>query len=669
MTIGNAELGWNGRERRKAAFSRRIIGLPRAVKRLIALGIDAMLCALSVYLAFYLRLGVWVDPRGAPFNPIMASIAIALPIFVSFGLYRAIFRYAGWNAILTIARAVALYSIPFFLIYTVIGIYGVPRTVGILQPILLFLVIASSRLLARAYLGEAYQSLWRSTEIPKVLIYGAGSAGRALASAIRSGGEMRLAGFVDDDPSLWKFTIDGIHVFKPADLAAVANNRGVTDILLAMPSASRARRAEIVARLRELNLHVRTLPGIMAMASGAVSIKDLRDLEIEDLLGREQVPPDERLLRRNIEGKVVLVSGAGGSIGSELCRQIATAKPAKLLLLEFSEYNLYAIHQELLRVVQPNTLDHSAIVPLLGSVTDERRVEEVLSIWQPQTIFHAAAYKHVPVVEHNAVDGVHNNVLGTLILAQTAQKHACSSFVLISTDKAVRPTNMMGASKRIAEMILQALQAAGSETTFSAVRFGNVLGSSGSVVPLFRGQIAAGGPITITHPNITRYFMTIPEASQLVLQAGAMADGGEVFVLDMGEPVRIMDLARNIVELSGLTVRDADRPDGEIEIKVIGLRPGEKLYEELLIGDDPLPTEHERILRSHEGLLPWGELVPLLEELRAAIAAGDALKVRRVCCLLVPEYVPNSPLVDWVSCARPETSVAPVLEKSSEAVS
>jgi FlaA1/EpsC-like NDP-sugar epimerase len=392
----------------------------------------------------------------------------------------------------------------------------------------------------------------------------------------------------------------------------------------------------------------------MAMASGAVSIKDLRDLEIEDLLGREQVPPDERLLRRNIQGRVVLVSGAGGSIGSELCRQIAAAKPAKLLLLELSEYNLYAIHQELTRTVGPEVLDPGAIIPLLGSVTDERRVSEILSVWRPQTIFHAAAYKHVPLVEYNTVDGVRNNVIGTLTLARAAQEYDCLSFVLISTDKAVRPTNIMGASKRIAEMILQALQAEGSSTTFSSVRFGNVLGSSGSVVPLFRGQITAGGPITITHPDITRYFMTIPEASQLVLQAGAMAAGGEVFLLDMGEPVKIMDLARNIVELSGLAVRDENRPDGDIEIKVVGLRPGEKLYEELLIGDDPLPTEHPRIMRSHETLLPWIDINPLLEELRTAIDAGDALTIRKIGRLLVPEYAPNSPLVDCVSCAKIE---------------
>jgi FlaA1/EpsC-like NDP-sugar epimerase len=634
-------------------LSRRITELPRTLKRLIALGVDASLCALSVYLAFYLRLGVWVDPRGAPFNPTMASIAIALPIFVSFGLYRAIFRYAGWSAILTVARAIALYAIPFCIIYTVVGLYGIPRTIGILQPILLFLLVGSSRLLARAYLGETYQMLWRANDVPRVLVYGAGSAGRALANALRSGPEMKLFGFIDDDSSLWKFTINGTPVFNPAELPSVVKRRGITDILLAIPSATRARRAEIVRELRALDLHVRTLPGVMDMARGAVSIKELRDIEIQDVLGRAPVPPDDALLSRNIEGKIVLVTGAGGSIGSELCRQIAAARPARLLLVDSSEYNLYAIHQDLLRPGAQLPLEKKAIVPLLGSVADEKRMSEVLATWQPETIFHAAAYKHVPLVEHNMLEGIRNNVFGTLRIATLAEQANCRNFVLISTDKAVRPTNIMGATKRVSELLLQALHDRGSATTFSAVRFGNVLGSSGSVVPLFRRQIAAGGPLTITHKEITRYFMTIPEAAQLVIQAGAMSRGGDIFLLDMGQPIKIIDLARNIIELSGLTVRDQDRPDGDIEIRVVGLRPGEKLYEELLIDDHAAESEHPRIMRSQESFSPWAPLCAQLDRLSQAIEAQDAIAAQIAIRAIVPEYQPNSPIVDWVTCARP----------------
>jgi FlaA1/EpsC-like NDP-sugar epimerase len=650
----------------------RILALPRAIKRLLALGIDAVICAATVYAAFYLRLGYWVDVRVAPFTPILASVAIGLPIFVSFGLYRAIFRHAGWAAILTIARAVGLYAIPFILIYTVIGIQSVPRTVGIIQPLLLFLCIAASRIFVRAYLGETYQALWRSSDIPRVLIYGAGSSGRQLANAIRGGHEMHLVGFVDDDPGLWGATINGIHVYNPATLDRVARSREVSDILLAIPSATRARRGEIVAKLRELNLHVRTLPSLLDMARGAISVSDLRELDIQDLLGRPPVPPDRELMLRNIKGRTILVTGAGGSIGSELCRQIVKSGPAKLLLVDTSEYALYAIHNELTRASESIALAPDCIVPILGSVIDERRMREVLFTWRPATIFHAAAYKHVPLVEHNPLEGVRNNVLGTLVMAQLAERHGCRNFVLISTDKAVRPTNVMGTTKRISEMILQALHSRGSNTVYSAVRFGNVLGSSGSVVPLFRQQVAAGGPITITHPDITRFFMTIPEASQLVLQAGAMAEGGDVFLLDMGEPVKIVDLARNIIELSGLTVQDENNPDGDIEIRVVGLRPGEKLFEELLIGDHAQPSEHPRILRSHESYLPWPELQAHLDELDHAIAHGDVLDMRNVIGTIVPEYTPNSPIVDHVACARengPPVERAVNPERRSAAVS
>ena len=629
-----------------------ILAFPRPVKRLIALGMDAVLCSVTVYLAFYLRLGVLVNPFYGPPHPTMGAIAIALPIFVSMGLYRAIFRHAGSDAIMAVARAVALYSVPYILIYTVIGVSGVPRTIGLIQPILLFLFVSSSRLLARAYLGQTYAALWDGSKQPRVLIYGAGRAGRQLASAIRASGEMRLIGMVDDDPDLWKSTINGISVYSPDQLESVAKSRKITDILLAVPSATRKRRGEIVDRLRSLNLHVRTLPGLADMARGSVSVGDLRDLEIDDLLGRSQVPPDPRLIHHNITGKVVLVTGAGGSIGSELCRQILRGKPTKLVLFEQSEYNLYAIHRELVALCRLIGFDEQNIVPVLGSVCDERRVDDVMQCYRPQSIFHAAAYKHVPLVEHNAIEGIRNNTFGTFVMADAAERHGTADFVLISTDKAVRPTNVMGTTKRLSEMVLQALHDRGSATSFSMVRFGNVLGSSGSVVPLFREQLAAGGPITVTDAEMTRYFMTIPEAAQLVLQAGAMARGGDVFLLDMGDPVRIVDLARNMIVLSGLQVKDEANPSGDIEIHFVGLRPGEKLYEELLIGDQPLPTEHPRIMRSHEDFLPWAELRAGLDRLAAAIGTGDAAHARALIMELVPEFAPSSPLVDWVGTAR-----------------
>lgn len=631
-----------------------VLGIPRFAKRIVALSLDALFCVLSVILAFYLRLGDWSLIDRSVIMPTIVSAAIALPIFVTFGLYRAIFRYAGWSAVMTIARAVAVYAVPFSVIYTLVGYGGVPRTVGLIQPILLFLFVGSSRTFASTILGESYRDIFKSSDVPRVMIYGAGSAGRQLASAIKASNEMRVAAFVDDDPALWHRTIDGLPVVPPSGIEKIVGRHLVTDMLLAIPSASRARRGEIVSQMRELNLHVQTLPGMLDMARGNVRISDLRELDIEDLLGRQPVAPDKALLQGSIEGRVVLVTGAGGSIGSELCRQIVQQRPSALLIVDISEFNLYTIHQELESGSEVSHYDREVLVPLIASVTDSRRMEEIIATWQPDIILHAAAYKHVPLVEHNVIEGVRNNVFGTYTLATIARRHKVSNFVLISTDKAVRPTNVMGASKRLAELVLQALQAEGGPTRFSMVRFGNVLGSSGSVVPLFRRQVAEGGPITITHAEITRYFMTIPEAAQLVLHAGAMAYGGDVFVLDMGEPVKIIDLARNIVELSGLTVRDAANPNGDIQIETVGLRPGEKLYEELLIGDDPEPTEHPRILRANERFIDWQRLKVMLDDLADTIRCGDAKRARLLLGKVVLEYRPNSALVDWVSCARDE---------------
>lgn len=632
-----------------------VLALPRPAKRFIALSVDLGLCVLTVWLAFYLRLGEFISftgtsewAQGATWASV-ASVGIALPIFIVSGLYRAIFRYSGWPALLAVARAVGVYGLLYAAVFTAVGVDGVPRTVGIIQPILLLLFVGASRALARVWLGEEYQCILKRASRPKVLIYGAGTAGRQLAAAMAHSHEMQVVGFLDDDDRLHGHVLNGLPVYDPADLDNLATTCNISDVLLAMPSLSRRRRNEILNQIRSARVAVRTLPSVTDLAQGKVSISDLRELDIDDLLGREPVAPNHILLAKNIVGKVVLVTGAGGSIGSELCRQILAVSPTKLLLVEQSEFALYAIHQELEQKLASQTAPQPPVlVPLLASVQDGDRMREIMSTWHPDTVYHAAAYKHVPLVEHNPAEGIKNNVLGTLRTAQAAMEAGVRDFVLISTDKAVRPTNVMGASKRLAEMALQALAATQTGTTFSMVRFGNVLGSSGSVVPRFRQQIRDGGPITLTHQEVTRYFMTIPEAAQLVIQAGAMAKGGDVFVLDMGQPVKIMDLARRMVELSGLTVKDEQNPEGDIEIAVIGLRPGEKLYEELLIGDNPKPTLHPRIMKAHEEFIPWAELEAKLNALEIALNVNDVGVIRLMMQQLVAGYTPCDDIVDWV---------------------
>jgi FlaA1/EpsC-like NDP-sugar epimerase len=622
-----------------------ILGLPRAAKRIVALSIDASLCVVAVWLAYYLRLGEFVALTGNALLAIGASIAIALPIFIVSGLYRAIFRYSGWPALVTVARAVAIYGLLYAALFTAVGFPEVPRTVGIIQPILLLLLVGASRSFARLWLGDQYQNILRKVSRPKVLIYGAGSSGRQLAAAMANSHEMQVIGFLDDDSVVHGRVLNGQRIYRPSDLVNLVTTLHVTTVLLAIPNIGRKRRNEILSQIRDVHVSVRTLPSVMDLAQGRVSVSDLRELDIDDLLGREPVAPDEVLLAKTVRDKVVLVTGAGGSIGSELCRQILPLKPTKLLLVEQSEFGLYTIHQELEeRLIDIDT----TLVPLLASVQDEDRMSEIMATWKPDTVYHAAAYKHVPLVEHNPVEGIENNVFGTLRVAQVAAAYGVEDFVLISTDKAVRPTNIMGASKRLSEMALQAIAATHPVTKFSMVRFGNVLDSSGSVVPKFRQQIREGTAITLTHPEITRYFMTIPEAAQLVIQAGAMAQGGDVFVLDMGQSVKIMDLARRMIELSGLTVRDELNPDGDVPIEITGLRPGEKLFEELLIGDNPLQTSHPRIMRAQDEFVSWPVLENKLKELSAALETRDVQNIRSLLAQLVPDYTPSEGVVDWV---------------------
>lgn len=622
-----------------------VLALPRAAKRFVALSVDLGLCVLTVWLAYYLRLGQFVALSGNALWAIGASIGIALPIFIVSGLYRAIFRYSGWPALLAVARAVSIYSLLYASIFTAIGLTGVPRTIGIIQPILLLLFVGASRALARVWLGDQYLSILKHASRPKVLIYGAGSTGRQLAAAMANSHEMQVAGFLDDDDRLHGHVLNGQPIYNPADLGNLVTTLNINDLVLAMPSLSRHRRNEILSQIRNAHVAVRTLPSVTDMAQGKVSISDLRELDVDDLLGRESVTPNHILLAKNIVGKVVLVTGAGGSIGSELCRQILNVGPEKLLLIEQSEFALNAIHQEL---EEKLTMRETVLVPLLASVQDDERMREIMSTWHPDTIYHTAAYKHVPLVEHNPAEGIKNNVLGTLRAAQAASENGVADFVLISTDKAGRPTNIMGASKRLAEIVLQALAAINPGSKFTMVRFGNVLGSSNSVVPKLRQQIRDGGSITLPHPETTRYFMTIPEAAQLVIQAGAMTRSGNVFVLDMGQPVKLMDLARRMIELSGLTVKDEQNPDGDIAIESTGLRSGEKLHEELSIGDNPKPTSHPRIIQTPEEFIAWTDLEPKLNALEIALNVNDVSVIRLMMQQLVPNYVPNEEIVDWV---------------------
>ncbi len=649
-------------------LSRRLLALPRTVKRTLVVSSDAVLCALTVFLAFGLQLDGWPQWSGGLLVAVAVSLVFALPIFGLLGLYRAIFRYAGWAALLAVLQAVALYGALYIAVFTLVGVPGVPRSVGLAQPLLLLLGVGGSRIVARTWLGGYYRGRRRMAGLPRVLIYGAGAAGRQLATVLNHSHEMVPIAFVDADPTLIGNTINSLLVCAPDDLSHVVKQFDISDVLLAIPSVSRDRRNEIINSLRALSVRVRTLPGLVDLAQGRVQAADLRDLDIEDLLGRDPVAPNQILLNRNVRGKVVMVTGAGGSIGSELCRQIIALAPRTLLLVDASEFALYSVHQELQAKVEQEIV----LVPLLASVQDARRMDEIIGTWRPHTVYHTAAYKHVPLVEHNPVEGLRNNVLGTLTASRVAAAHGVANFVLISTDKAVRPTNVMGASKRLAEMVLQSMAAeriGSSErgTCFSMVRFGNVLGSSGSVVPLFRDQIQQGGPITLTHEEITRYFMTIPEAAQLVIQSGAMASGGEVFLLEMGEPVRIIDLARRMVELSGLTVRDETNSDGDVEIIVTGLRPGEKLYEELLIGDNPEPTQHARIMKAHEEHPSWSRVEAAVESLVSALDTNDVMAIREILIDLVPGYAPGEEVVDWVTSAKRGTPyfAAPVQSRQA----
>jgi len=618
-----------------------IISFSRRSKQLVMILADSVVLILILLFSFSLRLGHWYWPEDTNLLlAIFSAPVIAFLIFIKFGLYRAIIRFIGFRAVWAIAQAVSIYAVIWGVIGFMIAVEGIPRSVILINWALTLLVIGGSRLSARWLFSDTHNS--SNSQRKNVVIYGAGSAGRQLSTALMQSNEYSPVAFLDDENKIQRQFINGVEVFSLNSLSRLIDDKNVIEVLLAIPSISRMRRNEIIDFLEPYPILVRSLPGVAEIAQGKVKVSDLHEISIQDLLGRDSVPANQKLLNLNVAGKAVMITGAGGSIGSELCRQVLLLKPKLLILYELNEFALYAIDKELLGL---NVIDIK-IFPILGSVNNTKRLSRVFKKFGVQTIYHAAAYKHVPMVEFNNTEGVNNNIFGTLNIAKTAINENVGTFVLISTDKAVRPTNTMGATKRFAEMILQALSAEQNGTRFTMVRFGNVLDSSGSVIPLFKQQIKEGGPVTVTNEEIIRYFMTIPEAVELVIQAGSMGQGGDVFVLDMGEPVRIADLARKIIHLSGLQVKDSDNLNGDIEIKYTGLRSGEKLYEELLIGDNVIGTDNPMIMRAQEDMMAWGKLKLILDELEVAVNDDNQKKLRALLIKAVPEFKPQCDIKD-----------------------
>ncbi|MNR77923.1 UDP-N-acetyl-alpha-D-glucosamine C6 dehydratase [compost metagenome] len=619
--------------------------LPRFQKQLVAATADLILLPLTFYLSVLLRYDSSTPQLFEMyFWMIVAAPLISIPIFMRLGLYRAVIRFIDQKIVYVVVLGVTLSVICMAALATFAHTAPLSRGVFGIYWVSAILYVVASRFLARGYLLRADD---RGGSAVKVAIYGAGHSGMQLASALRAGHEYLPVALIDDKKELHGATIAGVKVWPSSELPRLVAEKQIKEVLLAMPSLRKAQQKLILEQLEPLKVKIKVTPPIASLVNGELRVQDIRDIEIEDLLGRDAVEPDARLISSCITGKTVMVTGAGGSIGSELCRQIIGLAPKHLLLLDMSEFALYSIEQELQELRKVQNVDVN-VLPFLGSVLESEKCERILKTFSVDTIYHAAAYKHVPLVEHNPIEGIRNNALGTLCLARAAIAAKVSCFVLISTDKAVRPTNVMGATKRLAELILQAFSGNQSDTRFCMVRFGNVLGSSGSVVPLFRKQIMAGGPITLTHPEITRYFMTIPEAAQLVLQAGAMGEGGDVFVLDMGEPVKILDLATRMVHLSGLEVQGNGDSADAIEILHVGLRPGEKLYEELLIGSNVEGTQHPLIMRAQETEIPWHELQHLLLALETACEEFDYEKVRALLLQVVAEYAPQCGIEDFL---------------------
>ena len=629
--------------------------LARYKKQTIMVFFDCVLLVGILFASYSIRLDYWYYPKDDTLRLILAAPIIGIPIFIKFGIYQQVIRHIDLKALGSLVQAVSLYA----LIWGLVGFFSqadfakergfdigvIPRSVIIINWLLAIIIFVGSRLSARFFLNYNFTSKSDQVDIGKnrVLIYGAGAAGVQLSSALNNSEEFNPVGFIDDNKDLQGTSVIGLKVYSVNDIEDLINNLKVDEVLIALPSASRSDRFNIIDKLERYPIKVRTLPGLTEIAQGKVRIDDLLQVSIKDLLGRKSVEPNESLLGKNITNKTVVVTGAGGSIGSELCRQIVLLKPKALILYEINELALYAIEKEL-----SNIKIHSSfkIYPILGSVNNKNRLKNLFQRFNVDTIYHSAAYKHVPMVEFNTTEGIDNNIFGTLNCAVSAIESGVKNFVLISTDKAVRPTNTMGATKRVAELILQAFSTNQNVTTFCMVRFGNVLGSSGSVIPLFKKQIVDGGPVTVTDKNIIRYFMTVTEAVELTIQSGAMATGGDVFVLDMGKPVKIQELAQKLIRLSGLKVKDDINPDGDIEIKYTGLRPGEKLYEELLIGDNVTKTENPLIMRAKEEMTTWDELKLSLDKLQNLNEEFDHEKLRQILIKIVPAFNPQSEIND-----------------------
>ncbi|HEY7639561.1 MAG TPA: nucleoside-diphosphate sugar epimerase/dehydratase [Steroidobacteraceae bacterium] len=623
-------------------FAKRLTHLPRSQKRLLMLGADVVGLPLVLWSSLTLRFGSFEHDIGGNGWIYAAALLTTIPIFIRLGLYRAVIRFLGPKATTAVLYGVTCSVVVLSVVLLIWPQRAVPLSALPIYWAFAMIYVGGTRFVVRALLNFR-----GSSGTQRVAIYGAGGAGVQLATGLTRSGRYHAIAFVDDNTSLHGSTINGLEVFPPRELPNLVRDEGVAAVFLALPSQTRRRRQEILKAIEPLNLLVQTVPDYADILAGHARVEDVRDVDAGDLLGRDPVPPNAQLLDACIHGKVVMVTGAGGSIGSELCRQIIRLQPAQLLLFEMSEIALYNIDREMKVHIASEGLNVD-IVPLLGDAHHKNRVREILQIYGVQTIYHAAAYKHVPIVEQNVVEGIYNNVFSTWNAAEAALESRVETFVLISTDKAVNPTNVMGATKRFAEIVLQGLQARGSHTRFCMVRFGNVLESSGSVVPLFREQIRKGGPVTVTHKDVIRYFMTIPEAAQLVLQAGAMGMGGDVFVLDMGKPVRIADLAKRMISLMGLTVRDEENPDGDIEIVYTGLRPAEKLYEELLIGNNVTGTEHSMIMRAMEHSPPWAQVQQVLDELSVALTRLDCDRAQQLLMRTVAEYRPTGDLQDLV---------------------
>jgi len=622
----------------------KIHSLSRVIKSLILIINDSIIVIIVLFIAFYLRLGFFYWPEDGQLLAILCAPLIAIPIFYSFGLYRSVVRYIGSKALFTIIQAVTLYAGVWGLIdYMVVSIEGTPRSVILINWMLAIIAIVSSRIFAQWLLLS--KNLASSSNKKNIIIYGAGEAGNQLSQLLKSSSDFRHVAYFDDDLSLKGSFINNIPVLQLKDFSTLNHKYNISEIFLALPSISRVQRNVVFDNLAQLSINVRSLPSISDIAGGRVRFDDLLQIEISDLLGRVIVQPIKELLTVKNTNKVVLITGAGGSIGSELARQIIKLKPEKIILFEHSEFALYQIHQELIKISDSKVV----IVPALGSIRSKERLTKIFEKYGVQTVYHAAAYKHVPLVESNQSEGVLNNAIGTWIAAEAAISSNVETFVLISTDKAVRPTNTMGAAKRCSELVLQALSKKTHKTCFTMVRFGNVLDSSGSVIPLFKEQIKQGGPVTVTDINIVRYFMTITEAVELVIQSGAMGQGGDVFVLDMGKPVKIYDLAKKMIQLSGLKILNSANPNGDIEIKFTGLRPGEKLFEELLLDGSIKKTKNELIMRIEESMIEWSELAPLLKDLEEACLSNNLNQIRQILLTLVPEFKPQSQIVDFVT--------------------